>query len=724
MRCPQCGAPLDDWAQFCPRCGKRLEEAEGRKARTSLHTRQVDNDALDDADGAHERPTASLRQAGDDHVAASSAPHKRTRTSRAPSASTQTRKSRHKFIALVLGIAIVLVAGYLLWDVHMRPYGLNAKDFPSAGVRAAAASIADTDHDGVISRDEAAAVESLTITEGDKIYGFEVFPNLETLIIDSDETVSIDLSTAPQLRTLEVKHAPHLGEMLLKGNASLKTLRLEQTEMSSIDVSQAPHIETLSLASSPLKGIDVSHLKDLVSLNLVETDVERIDVAGLSNLSCMTCDNDVTVDNLSDTSLAPYWVIVDFQNNVPAFGEIPRQRAHIEAIYDDFNRLEEVRYEEAGELTLTPATASYEYDEAGHVVKATFEGMRGSSNALVDCTWTLAYDDRGNLVKATNDAGCTCAYTYDSSHRVATYVTTAPEGTTDRYTFTYNQAGSLTTMTHNALEKTLFSYNSEGQLTDATVIAVSDGNSSRTPTTEGEGSSRSDDRDASSSSSGAFDARTTNDTSSDSSGSSASSSSNGSASAGSEGAANDEGTAKTDLFSPESVLAATEVLASYAYRYDSDGHCIRCDYVSFTGSDTSYTETFTYASDGSLLNAQRNSRSGDASQEYLNHDITSARYVYASDGRLTSVSLTRADQSEGAHETYALKYQVVYAAPGFEPKGAIWQGGDPLVSVVDEGVTLATAVSNGQSCLTPWARLPHIRDMVFNRSSALFGAAV
>ena len=672
MRCPQCNALLDDNARFCPKCGASLE-------------------------GTSRSQAMQKRATGQQQGASPNAAHARSEARNQKKATAQKRKSRYRFIALVLGVAVILVAGFLLWDVHMRPYNLNAKDFPSEGVRAAAAAV-DTDGNGAISREEAEAVESLTITEGDEIYGFGMFPNLVELVIDSNEVRKVDVSTAASLQSLKANGASSLGEVVFKGNTQLTTLDLSGTDVVSIDLSGASNLKAIEAANSALASIDISHLGQLASLNVTNTDIESIDVAGLSSLSILRCDSDVQVENLSDTSLVRYWEVSSFQNNVPPFGSVARQRLQMTAQYDNANRLVGATVEDAGAALTEPAVIAYEYNENGKVVRATFSALKDDAGDAIDCVWELVYNDKGDLVQAYNDAGCSCTYDYDSDHRLKTYTMTLPSGKIERYSFTYDQTGHLVSAQHNASEAIMYSYDEQGLLTDATTVATSSGAS----TSPSQGTSQVPESSGSSSEDR-------------SEGASSSSSSSGGSASPESAASGDAGSR-----SSSSTFAAAEIVSTYAYTYDSEGRCVRCDYTATNENLGSYVETYTYASDGTLLDAQRTSRAITGGTNDYVHDISSSKYEYANDGSLASCSLTRANQSEGIHETYALRYQCVYAVPSFAPVGTIWQGGYPLASMVDDGIALSEAVLSGQSQFTPWARLPQVHDIVFNRQVALF----
>ncbi len=700
MRCSSCGAQLEERAQFCPHCGEPVIGADDAKNQDAAR------------DGEPARPSVAKRsgEKADEprFFAARSQASGRRASGRTRDASKQVNRSRHKFIAAVLSVAVLLVAFYLVWDVHLRSYGLNAKDFPSAGVRAAAAS-ADTNGDGSISRDEAAAVKSLTITEGGEIYGFEPFPNLAELILDSDGITSVDVTSAPRLQTLSATNAAGLSSVVVGGNESLSRIDLQHTALSSIDLSGAAHLEALALADCPLKSIDVSHLTNLVALNLSRTDIKTVNVAGLTNLSSLSCDGDVTVENISDTSMQTYWTVLEFQNNVPAFGPLPRQRVQMKATYDERNRLESVTYEDAGSFVATPMTVEYSYDDAGRLVEARFANVSDSASALAECVWTLEYDDAGRLVGAKNDAGCKCTYAYDAEARPTSFVMYAPTGAIERYEFAYDKAGHLVSMVNNATQETVYAYNDKGQLTAAAVFSSTGSSANTRSQGDSSSSSSSSSQDATADDQGSFFSNGLSgqhDSSSSSAGQSSSS-----------------GSAQGNALSPRTLAATAQQTETYAYEYDENGLCIRCEYASLKNPVGSYTEVYSYAADGSLLDAQRTTKSGDVSWNYLYHDIASAQYGYAPDGTLTSGSLTRASQSEGAHETYALRYQRTYATPEYAPNMSIWQTAYPLACLMDDGTSIVSAISNGQSQLTPWARLPHVYDMVFNRSTVLFGAA-
>lgn len=614
-------------------------------------------------------------------------PNKGAHAGRAQQVQSQKQyddKRRRKFIGCVLAVAIVFVAGFLVWDTNLRPYSINAKDFPSDGLRAAVRAL-DADGDGLITREEAADITELTVTEGTNVSGLSILPNLSRLIIDSDSITSVDVSEASSLVALDAKGSASVDDVNLGRSSHLKQVDLSGTSVDSLDLSGVTLLENLCLADTYVESLSLSGLGSLSSLDVTGTSIQKLDLADQASLSTLRCANSVKVENLSKTPLSAYWLVTDFKNNIPMFAGEEGQKVHATAVYDELNRLSSATFTE-GSAT-APATVSYSYDDDGRLTKVSFADMQTSSSAPTKNSWSLSYDDEGRLSEASCETGAYATYTYDDKGRLSTYgIKRAPKGLAAEYSFEYDDNGFLSAIACGD-ERTEFAYDTSGRVTSIAVTAPKSQDSSDETDSESKAS-------ASDSSSAA--------------------SSSASSSSASSGVGKEE---KNKTVTDDS----REVLASYTLAYDSEGNCVRVNYAindkDGQGEET-VDEKFTY-DDGVLANAMRVS-SGEGSDWYLdNKGIVSSEFSYDEEGNLIKAVLTRQDRSEGSTDSIELGYTRVFATKDTLPKGSIWSTSYPLAVTFDDDGYLASLVASGSSEFTPWACAPDPLRFAFDGDAAL-----
>ncbi len=485
MLCPHCGKPVSDNATVCPHCGTTFARASQRAGRApssgsaagAYRRNDASRSSRDnrsyqeqrtapyatssrDPRTCSERPTGAHAAGGAGTRAGGTAGagyRPRTQVSAASSPRTaaaiaqkHANTSRHKFIAVVVGAAIVASVVYLIWGSSFRPYLISSRDFPDEGV-VAALSAYDADGDGKLSRDEAKAVTSLAITSGGTVSDLSKFPNLTTLTVATDDAGTVDVSSAPNLQTLDLSGAPNVSAVTLSNNAKLTSIDVEGTQVSALDVAQAPNLQTLDVLNTPLTSLDVSSNTQMVKLD---------------------CADGVAVSGVGSTRMQTYWVVSGMQSSIPLYGSTAGENAAATATFDSDNRLASITYQStenaaAGSSNGT-TTIAFTYDDAGNVVQTTATGDTitgaGSTSAL---SWTVAYDDAGQPTTAVSLSGQTYAYTYDAQGRVATLTTSGTGVVAATYTYAYDDQGHVASCTASTGLRTEYAYDSAGRLTAA-----------------------------------------------------------------------------------------------------------------------------------------------------------------------------------------------------------------------------------------------------------------
>lgn len=135
----------------------------------------------------------------------------------------------------------------------------DAVEIPDANFKAALLERFDKDSDGEISREEAEAVEEISVP-GKKIKsvdGLHNFENLFYLDCSNNELSSIDLSRNPQLQILNVSRNS-LSKLDLS-KVSLNMLICFDNDLSEIDLSAQNNLNSISCGDNPkLKTLDLS----------------------------------------------------------------------------------------------------------------------------------------------------------------------------------------------------------------------------------------------------------------------------------------------------------------------------------------------------------------------------------------------------------------------------------------------------------------------------------
>jgi len=176
--------------------------------------------------------------------------------------------------------------------------------------------LADTDLNGVISREEALAVRKIDCTP-DRSYvetissleGLHYFANLEELHCEQQQLTSIDVSGNPHLRVIGCTSNPLVSldvsmctelEVLACGNCKLETLLLPRTAtlteldcsgnlLTTLDVTDYPALSGLYCYGNLFTTLDVRSNPELMVLRC--SDIDGLDVSANLKLDFLDCWN-------------------------------------------------------------------------------------------------------------------------------------------------------------------------------------------------------------------------------------------------------------------------------------------------------------------------------------------------------------------------------------------------------------------------------------------------
>lgn len=198
--------------------------------------------------------------------------------------------------------------------------------FPDDVFRNYVSSRFDTNHDGILSQEEANSVDLMDLDDMGitSLSGIECFESLRTLDCEHNELKEINLSHNSQLinlactgcglEAIDLTSLPllrylHCGEnqfssLDISKNLELELLTLGQCySLSSLDVSQNTKLTSLYCSYNNLTQLNLSNNPNLVNLSCVAGKLTELDVSNNPRLVWLTCgDNSLTTLDVSHNS--------------------------------------------------------------------------------------------------------------------------------------------------------------------------------------------------------------------------------------------------------------------------------------------------------------------------------------------------------------------------------------------------------------------------------------
>lgn len=152
---------------------------------------------------------------------------------------------------------------------------------------------ADTDGDGKISLEEAAALKSVEYegTGEDEstimsLEGLEFFTGLEKIVLPNNNFLELDLSGRTTLTDVDVSDNEEITSINLKGCSALKTVRAAlDKSLESIDLQGCTSLVSCVAYGTKLKAIDVSACTLLESLIVYSSSLSALDVSACTALT-------------------------------------------------------------------------------------------------------------------------------------------------------------------------------------------------------------------------------------------------------------------------------------------------------------------------------------------------------------------------------------------------------------------------------------------------------
>jgi len=185
------------------------------------------------------------------------------------------------------GLIQLLVIMAILLSCRKEPES-DIVDIPDQDFLAALIDFGvDTDGDGIISKTEAEAVETLHLEiPFDDAKGIDAFINLEYLVCKAGK---LDVSANTLLRVLDCSGGG-LSCLDVSNNTSIEHLWCSNNELTSLDVSCNSHLITLDCSHNHLTHLDVMSNPDLSTLTCGYNQLTGLAVSKNSALNSLFCE--------------------------------------------------------------------------------------------------------------------------------------------------------------------------------------------------------------------------------------------------------------------------------------------------------------------------------------------------------------------------------------------------------------------------------------------------
>jgi Leucine-rich repeat (LRR) protein len=159
--------------------------------------------------------------------------------------------------------------------------------------------VIDTNGDGEIQVIEAQSIKYLTIagdTTISDLTGIQAFINLHSLIFESNQLTSLNVSGLTNLEWLRCQSNYQLTNLNVFGCLNLKKLECGSNQLYSLDISGLSNLLYLSCSLNQINSLDVTSAINLKTLLCTYNNLTSLNVSGLTNLNLIDCQNNQLVN--------------------------------------------------------------------------------------------------------------------------------------------------------------------------------------------------------------------------------------------------------------------------------------------------------------------------------------------------------------------------------------------------------------------------------------------
>ncbi len=184
------------------------------------------------------------------------------------------------------------------------PVELNETNFPDPVFRDYLKETFDFNRNNIVDVSEMKFAKKIMPDEDlrpqiKSVKGIELFPELDTLIINDSPIDTIDISRNPQLKALDISDTG-VSSLDVTHNPDLKILKFDRTKVNKIDLTHNPNLQHLYCLVAPVTELDLSQNPELQFLDCSGTSISKLDLSHNPKLHSVHCNNTkITVLDLS-----------------------------------------------------------------------------------------------------------------------------------------------------------------------------------------------------------------------------------------------------------------------------------------------------------------------------------------------------------------------------------------------------------------------------------------
>lgn len=177
----------------------------------------------------------------------------------------------------------------------VAPVELNETNFPDPVFRDYLKEAFDFNRNNIVDVSEMKFAKKIMPDEDlrpqiKSVKGIELFPELDTLIINDSPIDTIDISRNPQLKALDISDTG-VNSLDVTHNPDLKILQFDRTKVNKIDLTHNPNLQQLYCHAAPLTELDLSQNPELQFLDCNGTSISKLDLSHNPKLHSVHCNN-------------------------------------------------------------------------------------------------------------------------------------------------------------------------------------------------------------------------------------------------------------------------------------------------------------------------------------------------------------------------------------------------------------------------------------------------
>lgn len=218
----------------------------------------------------------------------------------------------------LIGLMVVIVAIMIFMIFNLRTSYANTSyatmdvpidenNFPDEVFRDYVKKF-DTNHNGILSRDERNSTKSIKISDKKiaDIKGIEFFQYLEEIYVPESNIAKVDITKNYNLTDITIRDAP-LEKIDVSNLVKLTALSISGTRVQKLDLSNNVNLERLSISETKIHELNLNNALHLDYLNIANTCINGLDLTNHYAVSITSsANNNLAWFNLSDSNIIKF----------------------------------------------------------------------------------------------------------------------------------------------------------------------------------------------------------------------------------------------------------------------------------------------------------------------------------------------------------------------------------------------------------------------------------